>query len=553
MNNNKKLASGINEDLNNATAAIKKDFEKKGSKGGKRRPKRNKSNGRPTMSRSNPYSFYSKYSQYLDDASNLPTAAPLGVRFETLFKGPGTLPVSDENDFVVSGIMTLRFIPVPGVSADMSSAMNRSSIQAWTYMRSIMKASADYDHQDITIYTLAIDSAVAFHSLLKRVVGMLPDSTPLNRYYCKPIIEASGIDYQDLLGHISDFRAYVNQFAYDLAKFSIPNGIELINRHQWMSEGIYTDSPTTRAQTYMFVPYLFWKFDNTLPKGGGLTAMPWAGLHTFEEVRTFGNTLINAISNDEDFAFISGDMHALYAGNEMVLPYVNESYQILPKFDEVVLSQIENATIVGGVATGFANDQPYLAITQNPNVNEGAILFDAYTQTVLPYYGDVAMNFHKDRPSNQDIVEASRLIAVNTLDDPVTHAGTQWTKLLACGTELVVSADVYKYSPAQDKSVLALEVNQRKRQFSQQLVQENLDDQISIISTMCQFAQFDWAPRIELFQKYTGSEGEPVHIIGTTWDIDVITDIEPNHMKNLHDACLWSEFDYPSGARNHNR
>lgn len=497
------------------------------------------------MSRSNPISTYNKYKQFSADASKLPFSYPLGYHFDNLFKIPGSLPVDDDNDFVVPGIMSIRFSASIGRSDDFTSPINRSSIQFWTYLRSIMKAAGSYDHQDITMMTLALDQCIMFHSLLRRIYGLLPDTTPLNRYYAKAMIEACGVDYDDLIQNIQDFRAYINEFAYRLQQYALPNDIEMFNRHTWMCEGIYTDSGSTRAQTYMFVPLGFWIYDNTVETGSQLTFSYWSydpstgitGKWTYEQIMDYGNTLINAISGDEDFAMISGDMYTLYKGKTYALPYVTENYQILPKYDKVVLSQIENATICGLFESSYTP-----VISQNPDVNSGAILYQPeFNNRLASYYGDVAMNFHEDSPSPDAVLEASRLTANIALKTGTTRT----CELISSGTEIVHGVTVFKLNLSNGGAEVALRLISRKYQFSSTVDQTNLTNTIGLISSALTLAQFDWAPRIELFQNYGTDDAPDVHIIGTTWDLDNVGDVEPNQLAIMHDACLWSEFDVP--------
>lgn len=498
-------------------------------------------------SRSNPISFYNKYNNFMTDAAKLPFSYPLGYKFDNLFSGPNSPVVIDQNDFVVPGLMTLRFTPTIGVSHDFTSPINRSSIQFWTYLRSIMKAAGDYDHQDITMMTLALDSCVMFHSLLRRIYGLLPDVTPLNKYYAKAIINACGVNYDDLVKNIQDFRAYINEFAYRLQQYAIPKDIELINRHSWMCEGIYTDSVSTRAQTYMFLPFGFWQYDNTVETGSQLIFKYWSydpstgldGQYTYAQIMQFGNELINAISGDADFAMISGDMFTLYKGNTYTLPYVTEGYQILPKYDQVVLSQIENATILGVFDSSYTP-----VISQNPGVNAGAIIFEPVMYTPnASFYGDAAINIHYDNPSPDQVVEATRLCATVTPNLTVTSNTVAYVK--SCGTEIINLIKVFKLAPATDQAIVSLSVARRKHLLSDTVNQENLNGAIGIVSAALNLAQFDWAPRIEIYQTYTTETSTEYHIIGTTWDIDDISDVDSNQLAIIHDACLWSEFDVP--------
>lgn len=482
------------------------------------------------MSRSNPVEFYDKYKEFARDAANIPFATPLGAIFKHW-------EVSDQaNAFTVPGVMRIRFLMTPGISEDYSSPINKSSIQLWTYLRSVQKAAAKYDHQDITMYLFALDSAVAFYELMKRTYGLLRDVTPLNRYYPTTLISASGFIASNLQANLADFRMYINSYAISLRKFFIPKDIALLDRHRWMCEGLYTDSESVRAQTYMFVPQAFWRYDNTVSTGSQLVQEQWLSdaeegvlQHTFAEVVTFGNKLLNAISNDEDFAFISGDLYNLY-GSGMELPFVEPLYTILPSYDKRVLSQIENATVRGKVYTDAK-------ITQDPSVNNGAILFKPKvswpTQSIITT--TQYMNMHMDEVTPDDVLEASRLMSVMEI------APDTYGYVTECGTELVCGVDIYRINPSTGNS-------HSTHSYVSDIVIKSDQTAAEIINALHDFMLinvFDWCPRIVIVYHNVNS-GER-WILGTTWDIDNFAPVPNDQLHNMHEAALWSEFKVPEG------
>lgn len=481
------------------------------------------------ISKSNPVQLYNKYTQFAQDAGKLSFSTPVG---EFINFGAGGSAAS----YASPGIMRIRFTPAIGVSKDFTSPVNRSSIKFWTYLRSIQKASSDYNHQDITMMMLALDSAVCFHSLMRRVYGLLTDVTPQNKYYPRALVAASGFSFDDLITHISDFRSYINEFAYLMEQYAIPKNVTLLERHQWMCEGIYTDSQSAKAQTYIFVPNGFWQYDNTVETGSQLTYKGWisagaAGTqaHTFAEVVAFGNSLINAMSGDEDFGYISGDMYVFYNGDTFKVPYTDETYRILPSYDETVLSQIENATLVGELV----NDETSpLVITQNPNVNAGAILFQPLAAHA-PESENILMNFHWDSPSSDQVLEASRLIT--TLAD---GSGSGYLALKSCGTEIITEVDVFTRNIATGKY--------RFNPVPYQTVNVNVTtttvvEALNIIADMSNLQAFDWAPRLTVYEQ-TGDTGQNLSVVGTTWDLDNVSEVSNSQIANLNTAALMSLF-----------
>nr|AVX53341.1 putative capsid [Marmot picobirnavirus]AVX53702.1 putative capsid [Marmot picobirnavirus] len=484
------------------------------------------------ISRGNPVSFYTKYDRFVTDAATLPFAKPVGsytnINAYAKLAGDAETPMQLSATYYTPGVMGIYFVPTIGVSKDYSSPINRSSIRFYTYLRSNQKASAAYDHQDVTMMEVALDSCYMFHGLMTKIYAILNQFTPVNEYYSRATIAACGADFEDIRANVQDFRAYINTFAYSLGQYALPRDITLFDRHRWMVEGQYTDSESTKAQTYMFVPCGFWKYDNTVATGSQLTWVDYIGeenqptIHTFAQLKALGDSLLNAISGEEDFAIISGDIYNFYGGDTYTLPYIDENYSVLPVFDRTVLSQIENLSIV-------PLDMSSLLISQNPSVNEGAIIFKP--QLAAAWNAGVSldneMNFHWDRPSAEDVIEASRLMAVLSATDGI----------LACGTELVTRVKAYT------RNILtgAFQAQDTNTQIFYQSGASDLSASTSAIQRLLTFAQFDWAPQLQ-FWYATGVSSRPYMFSGTTWDIDNYDTIPSEYLANIHTGCLLSLF-----------
>lgn len=484
------------------------------------------------MSRSNPLSLYTKFSQFAEDAGRIAFSRPLGATFD--------LVKTDGGNFLATtpGVMRIAFAPTVGVSSDFTSPLNRSSVNYYARIRSTQKAFGDYDHQDLTMMILAIDSAIMYHALGRRIYATLTDMTPVNRYYPRGIIGAAGVSFPDSQKNIQDFRAFLNEFALQVEQYALPKNIALFERHSWMCEGLYVDSDSTRAQTYMFVPTGFWVYDNTTTTGSQLKWLQYlnnspTGLtqYTIDEFMDIGRSLINAMSNDADFATMAGDLYAYYGGDVMKLPYIEERYTILPRYDEIVLSQIENAVIMGTWGSQYTP-----VISQDPSVNAGAIIFEPVVNCgVTAPFRTIRMNMHKDSPSSGDVMEASRLIATfGRAGDPNTGDFAVGT----CGSEIVQWVDVFAVNPAtQALRYVSLRNNTRYVVANdEQLILNSLSD-------LCMLANFDWAPRCEIIFQ-TSDSG--LRYLGSNWDIDNCVNIKEEDLDYLNIAALYSLFNVES-------
>lgn len=493
------------------------------------------------MSRSNPIETWNKFKQFANDAASIPFARVVGNTYELSFQDKNATTFTTTT--ADPGVMRIVFSPAVGVSQDFTSPLNRSSINFYGRLRSTQRAFNAYDHQDLTMMILAIDSCVMFHALARKIYGLLTDMTPINRYYPRTLVAACGVSFPDTMKQIQDFRAWINEFALQIEQYALPDNIELLKRHQWMCEGLYTDSQATRAQTYMFVPAGFWQYDNTVQTGSelkyvryldpGETALTQL---TIEEFEAIGNSLINAISNDDDFARISGDLYAYYGGSVMKLPYVEEHYSIMPKYDTRVLSQIENATIMGWWASAYTP-----VISQNPNVNSGAIIFKPMMQVfegAIPLQSE--MNMHLDSPSQDDVIEATRLMCCfgKSIDSEGGVAVTM------CGSEIVHCLDIFVTNPA-TMGVRMRRLSQPAYGFAQNNdpgTDANWAKLMNAVNDIVWLQKFDWAPRVTFY--HYNATLQPTGFIydGNTWDVDNSIIIPQNFLEAITTACLYSVF-----------
>lgn len=481
-------------------------------------------------SESNPLQYYTKYSKFAEDAATIPFSLPVGTPFEFTVDNLTT-------KWAVPGIMRIVFSPTVGVARDYTSAINRSSTKFFTYLRSNQKASGPYDHQDITMMELSLDSAYMFHAMCCRIYETMNAVTPVNEYYTRALIASQGVSFTSIQSNMQDFRSWINQYAYNLGQFAMPKGITLFDRHRWMCSNYFTDGKSSKAQTYIFVPRGFWKYDNTVETGSQLTLVPYASqsssstagtLYTYEQLVEMGNSLLNAFAGDEDFQYISGDLYNFYGGDMYQVPYLEEKDLLVPLYDETVLSQIENAVILGDFAQSPV-------ISQNPTVNNGAIIFNPQFKASGIIHG-TPINFHWDSPTPGEIIEATRLSAVIS---PKVDASGNEVELLACGTELVNWLDVYQINPATGSP--------RFNSIASQSIAISDDTHTSVVSGLTDIlhlAQFDWAPLVMVFEAATSGASLGAYTFrGLTWDIDNFQIIADNYLEQIHNACLWSLFE----------
>lgn len=504
------------------------------------------------MSESNPYEWYANFPNYAKDVASLAFGTPVGqaVRLR-------------QADWVASdGIMGLYFTPCIGYSADMTSPVNRQAVRTFSYLRSIQRAAANYDSADLMMYMLGIDSLYAYWAFLRRAYGVAQLFTPVNKYYPRRLLHVMGID-DTIVYNLADFRAYINRFALNIGRFAMPKSFDLTQRHMWMNSGLYLDSQGRRAQTYVFVPYKLWQWDNTVTTGSQLTGITLVDFNdvkagsnrkTLNQLIAFGEDLLTNFNNDDDTMAISGDLYRAYGNNLMHVEETPDNYAIAPVYDEVVLSQIENATLVGTFRDrgGTAGVNP--VITQDPSVNNGAILFtpsvsagptdvgDGVTSKYGRNYGliteNVMLNAHWDSPTPEQVMEMTRLVArLDPNTNPISGALGDGVAIKQCGSDLLNGIAICAPARNSQVGVSFLTATTNTIWCKSDGTPYNPD----AASLIAHFMQFDWAPMLYLVL----DNGSSQDLQTVAADVDNFTTASYDQMFMIQEAAMLSLLDSP--------
>lgn len=528
----------------------RKPYNKRNSNKNQRRTKEAVDSELKTVaSRTNDLSWYTNFPNYAKDVATLAFGVPVGQ----------PVYVQGQDSVANDGIMTLLFTPSIGVSTDLTSPINRQATRFYTYLRSVQRAAASYDSADVMMYMLALDSAYTYWAFMRRIYGIAQLFTPTNKYYPRRLLLAMGVD-PSIANNLADFRAYINRYALNIGRYAMPKSFDITQRHMWMCSGLYLDSNTTRAQTYMFVPTRLFQWDNTVTSGSQLAGVELvqasnvssaANLFTLETLQEFGSNLIRNLENDEDTMNISGDLFRAYGQSGLLLvEETKDNYAVAPVYDQTVLSQIENCTITGRISTATCK------ITQDPSVNNGAIIFQPSAllgnnlnigDSTTPIYGrnyiavskNTPINAHWDSPNPGQVMEMTRLMARcanNT--SPFAGASESYVPLTQTGTDIVnmVQIIVPGRNDSSAYSVITLYSN------TIWLNSSGTPFSVNGASIIAHMMQFDWAPMLYLVI-YTGNAA---NLESVAADVDNFTVVSEDQMYNIHEAALLSVLDIPA-------
>lgn len=533
------------------------------------RPDRMKN--RPMGTKPNSPSWAGRNPQLVKDVASIPFGVALGSKTDL-----GTVDNITGTEFIVPGVFVSYFMPSIGYSDDLTSPINVAARNIISDIRKDNSGKTNYDSADMMMYLVAKDQLDMFYYMCRRAYGVLTTYTPYNRYYARTLIRMMGFDPIDLELNAAAFRALINIIATKCSNLATPNNIPIFERHKFMTDGLYVDSASKKAQTYMFMPTHFWAFDNTSSTGSSLVPVMWfenekqlkggtmsdkhyvtsfikSGGHGVSEVQSIFEQLYQGIMLDEDFATMSGDILKAYSPNATIkLSPVPSDYLVTPQFSEEVLSEIENMNVL----IAF-NDQKITyqnTVTQNPSVNNGAIvskpgISHTYSSSLTAdiNFSEVErlLNFHWDSPSPDDVMTATsmRTIAKRVYD---STSATETYTILASGTEIVLGAliavtpyGVTSHTGGTDVYEMDVIPFITDRVLSTSLTSTALDT----IGTLLAAAEnFDWCPGIYMYADLGTSEAADVYLSGVMQDLDVYATIANNVLIPIHEARLLSIF-----------
>lgn len=508
---------------------------------------------------SNDPGWYFKDKNILNSVASFSYNNGVGRRVDFAKAFPGSNDVVIKNAATastISGILSLEIAPVPGIAQDAQDPLNLAAVNVYGYVRYKNSGAKNYDAPDLMLYLMAMDSVYACWNWLKRVYSVASTYSQLNTYQPKGYFAAENIDMDDILSNLADFRGWLNVKANEISAYCVPATMTYNVRHSWLFSNVYKDSDTAKAQEYIYIPSLFYAYDETTsPRGGKLTpiATPggsfWSGTTPakLSDLKTILNTMLDRLNYSEDIGIMSGDILKAYGESGLfTLTTFDADVKLEPVYNKEVLTQIENATI----CTFQKADLPTFAITQNPDTN-----FLAFTPHST-YPGNFTMenrfvNFHWDNPSPEDLVVATRLST--SLGADLAPGGSVDLPVTTCGSEIVTSAHIITW--AEGTSTQAAQTGAQLQLIKTNLVYNypyigtdmSASDVTGIANFLDVFAklvQFDWAPMVPM--GYQTTRGKAGLIYGIMWDFDVYATLTPDNMAAINQMALLTEFNVPN-------
>lgn len=433
----------------------------------------------------------------------------------------------------VPAIMTLYYNPSPGYTRGTSTSeggINIAAMKAYTKLSSMNAKTTQYAPQDVATLLLALGEVIAISETIRRAFRLVFLYNKRNWNYPKAVLQAMGLNVDDFIAKLADYRLEFNAVINMINQISFPGDIEWFDKCKQMYSHIYTDSESPMAQTYIFMPATTWYIDEESYEGGTILKTTPFGLNN-DGTGRFGATMgswisilkvmIQRILNSATFNYIYADVLRLVNPSRlMTMPYLTEGETIEPEYDPMILLQIENSTVVNP-PQGTLGENTTPDNDVYPKVDNNAVFY-APTLVVMPDVDleETVVNFPHSmgNPDVDQRIEVTRMITLMEGDSTRTeraaiadHYLVGWY-ISASIDSTVSNTTTYKWDTS---AVMAAPVPRK----------------------IMDFEKFDHAPRIKFVHPTT------LVVEEMTGDLDFFTTIDIRYLIKVNDLAYVTLFE----------
>lgn len=487
---------------------------------------------------------------------------------ETVMSGA---PIIHHSSINTSGVVTnRRTTKVPGVAAyhvmsqlpsfpDMPvEAINQVGRNLYQSMQAKNSRNPIYGMPTVMMYLVAHADVLSYYEFLCRIYGTVKKFDTFDNYTPIVLLQAMGVDFDDIKMHLADFRNNINLLADAIRSLLIPSAFDYIDRKIFLYSNIYTDSNTPMAQYYMYVPegfYVWVEGQGNDPVGNpGLTYLkfedywlPEGQLHNATSLIEYGWNMITPLRNSGDITWIAADFKKAFGAESMYhVQGIAETFQLDPVYNAEVLSQMENAFVYPPALQVSKTDNRILgAIVQDPGIQDGNLYATKVQQAFMAYQTSpviarevnvpesgntipfsqtiedqtVILNFHHANVTPDEMLVASRFTAskpfvITNYDTPLGTITDAVSIQNPETTELILGCYYYQYD--YNRSVVS------DVMWSHEIVNNAPSVALGNSITTTQrhlslWSKFDWS--FKMYLSYFGTD-EKIHSTDTVFDLD---------------------------------
>lgn len=547
----------VNRRKTEKTSKSKKSWSEKGKKVGKRFELNvpdasiNKADIKVLTSNNaanNDINWYNKLKAIWEQAARIPFNQVAGLPFETV-EPDQDLITGAVTSRSITGIMTIKLAPVIGPCLSNQDAANIAAQQLYVAVTQKNNRDGKYDMTDLMMMVIAMSSAYSLYQFADRAFRGFKNPSSSNRYYPNALLRAMQIDVTDVQANLGDLQSTLNYYAYRLASINVPSQFDYLARESWLYSHVYKDADTEKAQAFMYMPDGFYKWVEgsgdtanyleyvTFENLFGLTSD--SPLITFSRFSTAFESLLSPILGSSNIGLMSSDIAMAFSDSQMVkISEITSNTGLDPVYDETVLQQIQNLTIVPSLVDNTLN------ITQNlSNLTSGPYLYQDIQYTYNPLFNahlaGVKRYLNLRGEADLDaITEATRLVSVGKK----MSSGNNY-HITGCGAEIVTGVNLWQL--LYDGNSNLIRVNTTV--LSQSFVMQTGDDPSTVtvnktyLNNQIMLSAFDWAPTIYVFNQTDSTTGAAT-FEGVIQELDNVVFVSEKQIRMLSDACKMSLF-----------
>lgn len=468
-------------------------------------------------------------------------------------------------NYSIPGVLAINWMPSFGYSQNDRSPVSIAAQEIYARVRAAYSGALDADAPDYITYLGALDSIFTYIGWLKRVYRALSTYSDENFSMPSALLQAMGLtpaQAQDLRSEKTLFLQDINELVLASRKFKCPAVMDIFNRHYWMSDNVYADAPSPRAQLFIYnlagvfkVTELTIDTEGNTAQGLKMTPIPsWPATGVRSAMFTFGNSLLTALNTWDDSHTISGYLMRAYQDTPtFAVAELLQGEQITAAYEPEVLAQIENCRVVLPVSVGLdIADISGSIVTQNTIANtvltSNSIKFSlAVTDATNAMSGyDIVppfINIRSDNPTLADTVIATRMqTVVYSVTQGSSGSGSSqvynYTIRYISGTEIALNMVMYTNVDSAGTVVSRRVPSILTVNFAGTALTSNpAKNTFTAIGTLMDLANFDWHPLVFVFVT-DGSGNTTTHICG---DVHNPTTVTKDMLENLHRVCVYSE------------
>lgn len=533
----------------------------KGKTSSKRRRSKNDRNDQimSTYTAENDMSWYSRYPNLLAATARIPFPYRPGMQLPMYVSENPSGTVSKSKP--IPGIMALDWAPAPGLTSVSTDPAAVAAKEIYARVRQVYSGSIDADAPDFIVYLMSLDSVFSYIGALKRIYRLLNAYTPENYILPDRVLVALGLNtasITNLRAQKADLWQGINELVLQSRKFTCPAVFDIMNRHYWMNDNVYSDANMINAQFYVFRQIFFYQYaavdmpDGNPGPGCKYVPSPINNTATVASLINFGYNLIQQLVAWDDAYIINGYLRrAFESERQFSVDEMPADQPFNPVYEPEVLSQIENArpiTFGTHVASEINNGKStFGTISQSVDTNavifmnqftvdtSGTILADTmnllYTNAwnLKPH-----LSVRSQSPTIEEVVISSRLHdAVEVSGAP---SGGIYRFAAICATEVLFRLAIFTPTTSFIYAVPYV-LNQRSDNVigvANQMITDFLQMQDASV--------FDWRPMQPVITMTGTAESPTVGTVTLLGDYHNITDLEKRELQQIHRVCSMSEW-----------